>query len=348
MDNRSSQRRTSAPYVVGIDPAKDAFVAAVWDALEKATIGAPAAFANSLEGYEAFARWLEEQGLSQENVFIAVENTGSYSEALSIWLFEEGYRLSLVDPHALWKAFKEEGKSDEIDSRLVAEYGYRYEDRLRPFTPPKALVKRIRALLTTREQLVRQKTALKNLGASLKSGAVETPSAHETIEETMAHLEEQIKELEAKMKALVAQHPRMQRHVEHLDSAPGVGLLLALNLLVLTKGFTTRLNHRRLAAYLGIAPHPHRSGTSVRKKDRSRGFGPAIARKLLHLAARSIKTYDERFRRYALRKEQEGKPKALILNNISNKLLKILCALIKHDKPYIENYQSVNPRLIHS
>ncbi len=35
----------------------------------------------------------------------------------------------------------------------------------------------------------------------------------------------------------------------------------------------------------------------------------------------------------------------LVFNNIANKLLRILCGMIKNKPPYIENYQSVLPRL---
>lgn len=35
----------------------------------------------------------------------------------------------------------------------------------------------------------------------------------------------------------------------------------------------------------------------------------------------------------------------VVFNNIANKLLRILCGMIKNKQPYIENYQSVHPRL---
>lgn len=346
MEKPGSFDRDAVRIVIGIDPAKDSFVAAIWRAQAKRVTREPALFDNTLEGFEAFATWLERHGCAREHLLVTIENTGRYCEELAVWLCEAGYETVMVDPLSLWRAFRREAKTDALDSALLAEYGWRYRDRLRPFIPPTPLVARIRTLLGVREQLVKQKTALKNHAHSLSSGATDTPAALHVIEESVHHLEEQIQTLERKMKELVGRHARMARHVAHLMSAPGVGVLLAMNLLVLTEGFTRRLGHRRLAAYLGIAPHPHRSGTSVRKRDRSRGFGPAIARKLLHLAARTLKRNNEGFRRYAKRKELEGKPYLVISNNIANKLLKILCALVRHDMPYVENYRSVNPRWI--
>jgi hypothetical protein len=44
-------------------------------------------------------------------------------------------------------------------------------------------------------------------------------------------------------------------------------------------------------------------------------------------------------------KRAEGKPKMLVLNNIANKLLRVLCEMIKNRQPYIEDHISVHPRL---
>lgn len=69
-------------------------------------------------------------------------------------------------------------------------------------------------------------------------------------------------------------------------------------------------------------------------------------RKLLHLAARSVVTHRVEFKEYYLRKQAEGKPKRLILNNVENKLLKIIWAIIREEKPYSPRYRSVNPKYL--
>ena len=50
--------------------------------------------------------------------------------------------------------------------------------------------------------------------------------------------------------------------------------------------------------------------------------------------------------KYFFRKVGEGKSKRLVLNNIANKLIKILIALIISKKPYIKNFLSINPMLL--
>ena len=69
-------------------------------------------------------------------------------------------------------------------------------------------------------------------------------------------------------------------------------------------------------------------------------------KKLLFLAARSACQYDPNLKAYYARKKSEGKCYFVIMNNIANKLLKLICAMINSGKPYIQNYRSVNPILV--
>jgi len=60
----------------------------------------------------------------------------------------------------------------------------------------------------------------------------------------------------------------------------------------------------------------------------------------------SSRKHQVSFKHYFLRKTQEGKAKRLVLNNIENRLLKIICAVIRTRTPYIPGYRSVNPVLL--
>ncbi len=334
-------------YFVGIDPAAESFMASVWAAPDENELTAgPRKFSNAADGFEVFQHWLtSEEGLPPGQLLICVENTGVYSEALCYELDRQGFDLVLLDPHAVWKAFpREERKTDELDSQKIAEYGYRYRDKLDLWTPHETIVEQVKALLATREQLVKQKTATQNARQSLRHKAVQTPPANDALDETAAYLKAQVEAIEEAISDLIEEHPTMAQMVGLVASAPGVGDLLAAHMLVLTEGFRREPRYRKLASYLGICPNEHQSGKQ-RRKPTSRGYGPSIVRKLLHLAARSVKTHEDRFVHYFHRKRAEGKPKMLVLNNIANKLLRILCGMIKNKQPYIENHQSVHPSL---
>lgn len=338
-------------YFVGIDPASESFVASVFTAPDDDLPGAgPREFENTPDGFDAFQSWLTSskgpfsKGVPQAETLICVEQTGVYSEALCYELHHAGFSLVLLDPHAVWKAFDDDRKTDALDSQKIAEYGYRYRDKLRRWEPHEAVVEQIRTLLATREQLVQQKTAVQNARQALERKAVQTPPAIQALGKTAEHLTGQIETIEQAIKRLIKKHPTMAQMTQKLTTAPGAGDLLAAHMLVLTGGFTEDPQYRKLASYLGICPNEHQSGKR-RRKPTSRGYGPSMVRKLLHLAAMSVKKNTDRFAHYFRRKRKEGKPKMVVLNNIANKLLRILCGMIKNKQPYIENYQSVHPRL---
>jgi transposase len=101
------------------------------------------------------------------------------------------------------------------------------------------------------------------------------------------------------------------------------------------------LNYKQLNSFLGIAPNEHSSGSSVHGHPTSRHFGPSAIRKLLYLAALSVSTHRKQFRSYFLSRTQEGKPARVVLNNIENKLVKIICAVLRTNSPYHLDYASV-------
>lgn len=326
---------------VGIDPSAERFTAALYPR------GPVRSFANSEPGIRTFEQWLQVQGLSPQSLTLCIENTGVYAETLCYQLHDSGFSLSLLDPRKVWKAFGDgQPKSDPLDSRKIAEYGARYADQLRPWQPQAVVLEQIRVLLSTREQLVEQKTATQNARSTLKRKVIQTPAANQALEATLAHLKAQIRALEEELKRLIHSHPTLLHGVSLLLSAPGVGWLLSAQLVVLTEGFREIPPYRRLAQYLGVSPNEYTSGTSVRRRARSRRYGPATVRKLLHLAARSLRTHDPATRHYFLRKRAEGKPASLVLNNIANQLLKRLCAMLRDGTPYVAGHRSVDPRLL--
>ena len=330
---------------IGIDPSADTFTYTIFkdgQRMQKAHT-----LASTAEGITELLAAITNADCTRHDTLICVENTGVFSEMLLYELHKASWPLALLEPKKVHDAFgKERPKSDELDSAYIAEYGWRFRDKLSLWQPNEAIVEQIHVLLTTREQLVGQKTALFNTRKNLLRKYIQTPVANNSVDTLIEQITRQIKELELDIKRLIHDHPTFIQTVALVMSAPGVGWLLAAHLLVITRGFSEQPTYRQLARYLGIAPMPHQSGTSVKKPDRSRGNGPRMMRKLLHLAARSMITHSSEFKAYYARKLAQGKPKKLVLNNVSNRLLRIVCSMLKNNKPYIKGYVSVNPRLL--
>lgn len=333
-------------YFIGIDVASEDFTASVLPA-SRVSSQSTETFRNSPSGFEQFKQWLIDYKVRPSNSIVCMEATGIYGEHLCYWLSANKYTIAVEPPLKIKRAFPAPShKNDKIDSRHIAEYAIRYQDKLHFWQPKENIIEQIRVLLTTREQFDQQRTANINCLRALKRKVVQTPFANECYEDNIKRLTKQIKNIEKEIQKIIDKDQYFKKIISLLKSSPGTALLLGANLLVITNGFRINLNHKKLAAYIGICPYQHTSGTSVYKTPRSARYGPARLRKLLHLAARSVKTHKRPFILYFLRKEAEGKDKALILNNIANKLLKINCAIIRNQIPYHENYRSLNPALV--
>lgn len=330
-------------YFIGIDIAADDFTAAILTTPDK-PFHVRETILNCADGFRSFEQWLASHKVTLRNSVVCLEATGVYGEALCYYLAAKGYRVAVEPPLKVKRAFDQSGhKTDAVDSRQIAEYAYRFADELNFWQPNDDLVEQIRVLLTSREHFSVQLIANRNTLQTLKRKPVQTPLANQTFGQAISRLKEDIKAINQEIKRLIDQDPKYGQMIHLLTGVPGVGLLLAANLLVITQGFTRQVTARQLAAYVGICPYQHTSGKSVYKKARSRHYGPSRMRKLLYLASLSLRTHNQPYRAYFHRKVAEGKAKRLVLNNIANKLLKVICAVVNTRTAFIPNYKPISP-----
>ncbi len=335
-------------YFIGIDIASEDFAAAIFTTPEEPRV-AQEKIPNTADGFNSFEQWLAKCKVTHGNSVFCMEATGVYGEALCYYLAAKGYRVTVEPPLKVKRAFDESGhKTDAVDSRQIAEYAYRFVDELAFWSPNDDLVEQIRVLLSSREQFTTQLVANQNSLHTLKRKPVQTPVANQAFQQAIDRLKAAIKTIDREIKRLISEDPQYGQMISLLVGIPGVGMLMAANLMVLTKGFTRQMTANQLAAYVGICPYQHTSGKSVYRRARSRQCGPSQLRKLLYLAAMSNRNHNEHYKKYFLRKVAEGKAKRLVINNIANKLLKVICAMIREQAPYITNYRSVNPTLLKS
>ena len=331
-------------FFVGIDPAAETFTASLL--CQPDDPATTENFPNTLDGFDAFLTWLGEHDVVLQKCLVCVEATGIYAEALCYFLVEQAVIVAVEAPLKVKRAFKTSAnKNDPTDSRQIAEYAFRFLDELRLWQPKEATIEQIRVLLTAREQFVSQVGATRNMRHVLQRKVVQTPAANTALDETLAYLKAQISAIEEEIKGLIRSDPTLSDLFTLLVSIPSVGLLLAAHMLVVTNGAQRQVTARQLAAYIGICPYEFKSGTSVERPSRSRGYGPPMLRKLMYLGAMNLKRSSARHRLYYEQKVAEGKAPRLVLNNLSNKLLRLICAVLRERCLYRESYRSVNPNL---
>lgn len=335
-------------YYVGIDIGSTSFTAAAGTARPWKIAVKASEFENNPAGFITFLSWMKERGILVEKAVLCMEATGVYGEQLSYFLAAHHYRLAIEPPLKVKRAFMPQGhKNDRVDSQQIAEYSYRFYDELRYWQPKEEILEQIRVLLATREQFTAQKTTHQNILKALKRKVVVTPLANQLHQKSIQQIKQNIKQIDVEIQRLINQDPKYGQMIKLLMTVPGVGLLLASNILLMMETSPDDpTNPRQLAAYIGISPYDCLSGSSVYRPASSRHYGPAMVRKLLYLASLSVRTHVPAFQKYFMRKVAEGKSKKLVLNNIANKLLKIMCAVVRTKTPYIENYRSVHPSLL--
>lgn len=273
-------------------------------------------------------------------VAICLEATGVYSERICHYFFAQGFPVYVEPPRVIKKAFYEAHKSDPIDSRQIAEYPFRYPDRIHPWQPPDEIIDQLKTLLTARELVIKNRTACKNTAHSLTKKQYQPTETQGVYQTLIKEHDTAIAQIDTEMQRLIDTNPIMSSHMSHILTIKSVGFLLAINVAVVTNGFRDHLKYQSLAKYSGIYPVVHQSGTSVYHRPASDGAGPSRLRKLLYLAAMRLKRKNAPFEKYYARKIAEGKSGKLVLNNIANKTLKLICGVIKSGKPYLKAYTS--------
>jgi transposase len=330
-------------YFVGIDIASSSFMVSVgaqpWKLILK-----PTEFENTEDGYQALLDYLSSHQMLAEQTVICMEATGVYSEGLAYFLVAKGYRVAVQPPLEVKRAFKPNTpKTDALDSIQIAEYACRFVDQLTFWQPRNQILEQVKVLLATREQFVTQNTAHKNALQAIQRKVIKTPFAEQAHQNMIEQFKKQIRAIDQEIRRLIESDPSFKQTLLLLLSIPGVGLTFAAHLLLFTAVST---DHKQLASFLGIAPQQHASGSSIFKTPTSRHFGPAAARKLLYLAACSLRTHQHQFKAYFLRKTAQGKSPRLVLNNIANKLIKIICAVLRSQKPFLPNHSSLHPAIL--
>ena len=242
------------PRYVGIDISKDTFDLSF---LEKKGVYELHQFTNNQEGWIAF-----EAILLPDDICV-LEATGAYHLGLATYLYNKGRKVSVVNPLSV-KYFSRmklvRAKTDKADARLISEYGKSTEPNL--WTPQPAHLTELQQLMTTNEQLIKQKGALNNQLKSFELAPNVSQKVKEIIQEQLDNLADKIKEIERYVKELIVSHYSQMDN--SLQSIPGIGPKTAATLILITAGFTKFDRYKALIAYAGLAPRTYQSGVSVK------------------------------------------------------------------------------------
>ncbi len=274
-----------------------------------------------------------------DELLFCLEHTGSYCAR---FLEFSGKLDLLVWQESAWKIRRTQaprGKSDVMDAARIAEYGYRYKDRVRLWVTEPLVITRLRDLLALRERLIRAANMLKvpksEAAATGKKQAVTDMSKFS--DPAVKALKKQIKDVDEQINELVAQNPDYQKNMDLVCSIPAVGRMTALSLILFTRNFTLFDDPRKLACYCGVAPFEYSSGTSVKGRTKVSHFANKDLKTVIHMASLSAIRRNPEMKLYFIRKVEEGKNKMSVINAVRNKLLHCIMAVVNRQTPWVEN-----------
>lgn len=329
---------------IGIDFSKLKFDVAVYLADAKEIVSTNI-FENQPSGYQQLIAWLKEVlDFSKSDILFCGEHTGYYSSNLSVYLHESGYDLWLVSglEIKLSQGIKRK-KTDKADSCYIAQYACRFQDKVSLYQPMPAALEEVKDLLSYRERLVELRKILLTSARELKRVRVSKSSLY-IYDESLAQVRElskKIKGCEKQIEEIIKQDNTLETNYKLMNTVKGIGLVNAALILVTTGNFTLFTDPRKFGCYSGVVPFEHNSGTSVRGKTRVSHIANKKIKSLLTQAARNSVRYDPLLRDYYQRKVAEGKAKALVLNNVRNKLIHRIFAVVRSGEEYDLNY--INP-----
>ena len=302
-------------------------------------------FTNNRKGFQQFTKWVSgfSNEASKEEILFCGENTGIYSELISDMLYVEGYTMWLESALQIKRSMGiQRIKSDKADSRAIAEYAMRFQDRLVPYEPLCEDLKDLKDIFMQRAFLVKQKKALA-VRCKEKTSTERKPSKARKLIATRGtmiinRLNKEIKILDDEMKRIIEGNADLKKNYDIVTSIKGVALQNASVMLVYTNNFKRfGFNPRKLACYYGVAPFGKDSGTSVHVRPHTSSYADTQIKALLSEAALSAIVYCDELKQYYKRLIERGKKPMVAQNNVKNKLIHIICALVRTGQKYDPN-----------
>lgn len=290
---------------------------------------------NTQEGCKEMIRALRSlrRGLKVTDFLFCGENTGCYSLEVAEYLFTKKYVIWLENPLQikLSSGLRRE-KADAADARMIAEYAFRHQDKAKAYNPQSEGILKLKVWLKAHNSLKEVKVSLQNLIKSMKVVPY-------TLKQTLENVIEQLKETDRKIRDLLGKEAEFSTNAALMMSVPGISYVSAAAILIDTRNFTRFTNPRQYANHTGCVPYKYESGTSIHRKPHVSKASNRHVNSLLTQGAVSLMTHNRQTKEYVIKKTKEGKNNGCIINNIRNRTIHRIFAVIREQRTFDWNYK---------
>ena len=258
---------------------------------------------------------------------IVMEASGGYESIVAVSLAAAGLPVAIVNPRQTRKfaeALGQLAKTDAIDARVIAHFAEAVRPPPRPM--PDDMMTQLQELLARRRQLVVMINAEKQRFAKAESKI--TQRSHKAM---LKSLESERGRIDRAIDKLVEQSPLWCAKLDLLTSVPGVGDIVARTLVAELPELGS-LDRHQIAALAGVAPFSRDSGR--KKGKRFIRAGRVQVRAPVYMACLVAIRFNPPLKRFYCRLRAAGKPPRLALVAVMRKLLTILNAILRDNKPW--------------
>lgn len=289
---------------------------------------------NTGSGVATLLAWGTRQaGCAVSDLHVLLEATGAYHELAATACFDAGARVSVLNP-AQVKEFARglavKSKTDALDSAVLARFGALLQPPL--WQPEAREIRELKALLARLDSIETDLRRELNRREKTEVSAV-PPQVLESIDASIAFLRQQQAALQQRIHDHIDGHPALRQDQELLKTIPAIGEKTAFRMLALLRS-RSFARASQAAAFVGLHPVEHQSGSSVQRRPRLAKTGNPRLRAALYMAAVVAIRYNPDIRAQYLRLLARGKSKMSALGAAMRKLVHICFGVLKHQLPY--------------
>jgi transposase len=281
--------------------------------------GLPRRAANTEEGIAG----LVTTRAARPPTLVVLEATGNSHRPLLAALLLAALPVSVGNP-AQSAAFRQSrlGRhtTDRADAQLLARFAALHHDELRRATPDEPDLARWRALVGYRADLVAQRPAARNRRHAAHWSAA--AAVAEWLDDDLAGIEARLREVEARIAAVLATPPEAAALTAQVGVGPPVAAAVPASVPAGVLG-----NAKAAAAYAGLHPRHDQSGRRDRSRLSKQGCPPL--RRSLYLAALSAIRYDPQMAAFPARLRAGGKAAKSATRAVAHKPLRQLMGKLK-------------------
>ena len=161
-----------------------------------------------------------------------------------------------------------------------------------------------------------------------------TEAVRESLAEHLAFLDREIARTERLSGSHINSHPGRRGQRDLLVSIPGIGETTAARILSEIMDVKLYASARQLAAFSGLAPRLHQSGSSVKKRAKPSKTGAPRPRKALYFPAIAAIKHNLSIKEMSERLKERGKCPMQVIGAAMRKLIHIAYGMLKSGRPF--------------